>query len=77
MINRTYRETDYPLYEGNGVELFNKGFTHVCIEQSGRGHYAIKSDSPDPKTHWGSGLYVLKADGTLGDCVHFNYDSSD
>ena len=53
-----------------------EGYTHVCVEQNGN-QYPVKSKHSEPKTHWGSGLYVLNNDGTLGDCVHFNYDSSD
>lgn len=48
------------------------GYRFVLVEQYGKS-VALKENTGAP---WGHGIYELKSDGTLGNCVDWNFDSS-
>jgi len=55
-----------------GTEQYNQGYRFVWNIQYGK-TYVFKDK---PSAPWGSGVYALNQDGTLGDCLIYNYDSS-
>lgn len=62
-----------PHSETRALTAIKFGCTCARIEQNGDcGYFVI-----DPGAPWGYGVYALNIDGTLGECIHFNYDSSD
>lgn len=54
-------------------DQYSEGYRYVWCLQFGPS-YVLKDKIGAP---WGSGVYELKSDNTLSDCVDWNYDSSD
>jgi hypothetical protein len=57
----------------------SEGARFVLVEQSMREQDMVFFHNlmEDTKAPWAHGLYELNQDGTLGKCLHFNFDSSD
>jgi len=61
------------------VSAYSEGARFVMIEQSFREQDMLffKDMTEDMRASWAHGIYELNEDGTLGECIHFNFDSSD
>ena len=55
------------------LELYKQGYRFARLEQYGPS-YAYRTD---PGAAWGQGVYRIQESGEQGECVHYNYDSSD
>ena len=73
MSDQYLSKSNLPLVEYNKeCNQYNEGYRYVWSIQYGKS-YVFK----EPKAAcWGSGVYQLNSDNTLGDCIDWNYDSS-
>jgi hypothetical protein len=56
----------------DGRSLYDQGYRYVLHEQYGRS-VALKEM---PACPWGHGVFRINADGSMGECVGWNYDDS-
>lgn len=57
-----------------GKKLYNEGVRFLRHSQFSKLYTPLEGEHT--ATTWGSGLYKLEPNGTKGECIHFNYDSS-
>ena len=59
------------------VDKYDQGYRFVMVPQSFSFDRMEFYKSSTVKAPWAHGLYELLDDGSLGDCLSYNFDSSD